>query len=66
MTQRNTKQNKSSSDRSLLPGGPASIWISRDTHARLVEHARSRGRKVQWVADQWLAMGVASGFAGLN
>jgi hypothetical protein len=51
---------KRSSDRSKLPGGPATIWISRNTHRALNHHARSRGQKIQWLADHLIMRGLAS------
>lgn len=46
-------------DRTRLNGGPASIWISRQTHRALREHAARSGQKLQWLADQLIARGLA-------
>lgn len=49
---------RKSSDRSRLPKGPTSIWISRQTHSALREHAQRTGRKLQWLADRLIKAGL--------
>jgi hypothetical protein len=44
-----------------LSGGPASVWISRETHEQLRKAAQRRGQKLQWLADRLIADGIASG-----
>ena len=39
---------------SRLPGGPQSVWISRETHRRVKEYATPRGLKLQWAAEDLL------------
>lgn len=47
-----------SADRSRLPGGPTSIWISRRTHQDLRAHSQRTGRKLQWLADHLIHRGL--------
>lgn len=49
---------KSSSDRSKLPDGPATIWISRRTHGELKAHAKRKGKVLQFLADELIARGL--------
>lgn len=37
-----------------------SIWISRETHARLKRLAKHQGRVVQWLADDLIKRGLAT------
>jgi hypothetical protein len=51
---------KRKQNRSRLSGGPTSVWISRETHRAMKEHAARRGQKLQWLADELIRRGLSS------